>query len=180
VYRAWVSSFAIAALIALSSTPTISAGIPIPLGGQSPQDVPTLAPLLKRLISDVVNIAIKGRLAQEQNPLLNDAFFCRFFNLPKAPVQREIRAAGSGVTVDASQGLVITNNHVVEHADEITVTLADGRRLPAKPVGRDTDTDIAIVKIPASNLTSIPLGDSDRLEVGDFVGDRRRSSARRS
>lgn len=84
-------------------------------------------------------------------------------------MQREIRAAGSGVIVDASQGLVITDSHVIEHADEITVILADGRRLPAKPIGRDTETDIAIIEISASNLTSIAFGGSDRLEVGNFV-----------
>jgi len=117
----------------------------------------------------VVNIAVKGRVAQQQNPLFNDPFFRRFFNIPEVPVEREIRAAGSGVIVDAHQGLVITNNHVVEHADEITVTLADGRRFVAKRVGADPDTDVAIIKIPAENLTALSLGDSDKLEVGDFV-----------
>jgi Do/DeqQ family serine protease len=133
------------------------------------QGVSTLAPLVKKVVPSVVNIAIKGRIAQEQNPLLNDPFFRRFFNIPEMPAEREIRAAGSGVIVDARQGLVITNNHVVEHADEISVTLTDGRRFQAKQVGADADTDVAVIKIPAENLVALPLGDSDKLEVGDFV-----------
>jgi Do/DeqQ family serine protease len=131
--------------------------------------IPTLAPLIKKVTPSVVNIAIKGRIAQEQNPLFNDPFFRRFFDLPELPAEREIRAAGSGVIVDAQQGLVITNNHVVEHADEITVTLTDGRRFQATRVGADADTDVAVIKIPAKNLAALPLGDSERLEVGDFV-----------
>jgi len=150
----------------------IDAGPPIgtPTRPASPlQGIPTLAPLIKKVTPSVVNIAVKGRVAQQQNPLFNDPFFRRFFNIPEVPVEREIRAAGSGVIVDAHQGLVITNNHVVEHADEITVTLADGRRFVAKRVGADPDTDVAIIKIPAENLTALSLGDSDKLEVGDFV-----------
>jgi serine protease Do/serine protease DegQ len=124
---------------------------------------------VKKVTPSVVNIAIKGRVAQEQNPLLNDPFFQRFFNIPDAPAEREIRAAGSGVIVDAREGLIVTNNHVVEHADEISVTLTDGRRLQAKRVGTDPDTDIAIIKVPAEDLAAIALGDSDKLEVGDYV-----------
>ncbi len=142
---------------------------PPPLLGVPLQGFPTLAPLVKRVAPGVVNIAVKGRIAQERNPLFNDPFFRRFFNLPDMPTQREFRAAGSGVIVDAGEGLVVTNRHVVEHADEITVTLTDGRRLPAKVVGADPDTDIALIKVAADGLTALPLGDSDKLEVGDFV-----------
>jgi Do/DeqQ family serine protease len=133
------------------------------------QGIPTLAPLVKRVTPSVVNIAVRGRVAQQQNPLFNDPFFRRFFDLPEIPAEREIRAAGSGVIVDARQGFVVTNNHVIEHADEISVTLADGRRLPATRLGADPDTDLAVVKVPADRLTALPLGDSDKLEVGDFV-----------
>jgi S1-C subfamily serine protease len=73
------------------------------------------------------------------------------------------------VVIDASQGLVITNNHVIERAEEITVQLADGRELAAKLVGGDPDTDIAVIKVPPENLTAIPIGNSDQIEVGDFV-----------
>jgi serine protease DegQ len=73
------------------------------------------------------------------------------------------------VVIDAGQGLIITNNHVIDRADEITVQLADGRELTAKLVGSDPDTDVAIVKVPAENLTAVPIGNSDQVEVGDFV-----------
>jgi Do/DeqQ family serine protease len=143
-------------------------GVPFATGGD-PQRVPTPAPLVKKVTPSVVNIAVKGRVAQEQNPLLNDPFFRRFFNIPDLPAEREVRAAGSGVIIDTHEGFIITNNHVVEHADEIAVTLADGRRVQARRVGADPDTDVALIRVPPDGLTSIALGDSDRLEVGDFV-----------
>jgi serine protease Do/serine protease DegQ len=143
-------------------------GVPA-VGSGEKQEIPTLAPLLRRVTPSVVNIAINGRVAQEQNPLLNDPFFRRFFNIPEQPAEQEIRAAGSGVIFDAAKGLIITSNHVMEHADEIAVTLTDGRRLQAARVGADPETDVAVIKVPAENLASIALGDSDKLEVGDFV-----------
>jgi serine protease Do/serine protease DegQ len=142
---------------------------PAPLLGVPLQGFPTLAPLVKKVAPGVVNIAVRGRIAQQRNPLFNDPFFRRFFNVPDVPAEREFRAAGSGVIVDAREGLVITNRHVVEHADEITVTLTDGRRLRARPVGSDPDTDVAVIKVTADGLIALPLGDSDKLEVGDFV-----------
>ena len=155
-----------AAILALTAESFAQEPQNIPLTGAA---IPTLAPLVKKVTPSVVNIAIKGRIAQEQNPLLNDPFFRKFFNVPETPAEREISAAGSGVIVDARQGFIVTNNHVVEHADEISVTLTDGRRLQAKRVGADPDTDVAIIKVPADNLVAIPLGDSDKLEVGDYV-----------
>jgi serine protease Do/serine protease DegQ len=140
-----------------------------PSADEKLQELPTLAPLLKRVTPTVVNIAITGRVAQEQNPLFNDPFFRRFFNLPELPAEREVQAAGSGVIIDKERGLIITSNHVVEHADAISITLADGRRFQAERVGADPETDIAVVKVAAANLASIALGDSDKLEVGDFV-----------
>ncbi len=132
-------------------------------------DIPTLAPLIRRVTPSVVNIAIRGRVAQAQNPLLNDPFFRRFFDVPQLPADRVIQAAGSGVIIDADKGLIVTSYHVVERADEIAVTLTDGRRLQASRVGTDRETDIAVIKVPPDGLTAIPLGDSDKLEVGDFV-----------
>lgn len=146
------------------------AGIPVSIGGDG-QTIPTLAPLLERVTPGVVNIAVRGHVAAQSNPLLEDPFFRRFFGVPEQqqPQQREFQAAGSGVIVDAEKGYIITNNHVVEHADEITVTLRDGRRLKAKRVGTDPETDVAVVKVEPGNLTAVPLGDSDKLKVGDFV-----------
>ena len=134
--------------------------------GEAP--VPSLAPMLKRVTPAVVNIATRGTV-QEQNPLLNDPFFRRFFDVPNQPRQREFQSAGSGVIVDAKNGYIITNAHVVENATEITVQLLDNRSLTAKVVGKDEGSDIAVVKVQAANLTQIPIADSDRTEVGDYV-----------
>ncbi len=153
---------------AMASAQVVPPGVPAADAGAK-QEIPTLAPLLKRVTPSVVNIAIKGRVAQEQNPLFNDPFFRRFFNVPEQPAEQEIRAAGSGVIFDAAKGLIITSNHVIEHADEIAVTLTDGRRLQAERVGADPETDVAVIRVPPEGLAAIALGDSDNLEVGDFV-----------
>jgi Do/DeqQ family serine protease len=142
------------------------AGAPIPEAGGAP--VQSLAPVVSRITPGVVGISVKGRV-REDNPLLQDPMFRRFFNLQQQPVERETQAAGSGVIVDAAQGYVMTNAHVVENANSIEVTTKDNRRLNAKLVGRDPDTDIAVLQIRAGNLTAVPIGDSDRLQVGDFV-----------
>jgi len=135
---------------------------------ESNSGTPSVAPILREVTPGVVNIATKGREAVS-NPLLNDPFFRHFFNVPNGPMMRETQAMGSGVIVDAANGTVLTNNHVVEHADLIEVTLTDKRRFKAKLIGRDPATDIAVLKIPAENLTAVALGDSDKSEVGDFV-----------
>src|ERR1700686_2303987 len=150
-----------------SGRPALAAA-PIPeVGGAV---VPSLAPMLARVTPGVVNIAVKGRV-KEENPLLQDPFFRRFFNLPQnqQSQERETDATGSGVIVDAAQGYVLTNGHVVENATRIEVTTKDNRRLTAKLIGTDSDTDVAVLQIPATNLTAVPMGDSDRLQVGDFV-----------
>jgi len=157
------------ALLALAPRPLpAQAAAPIPeVGGAA---VPSLAPMLARITPGVVNIAVRGRV-REQNPLLQDPFFRRFFNLPQnqQPEERETQATGSGVIVDAAQGYVLTNGHVVENATRIEVTTKDNHRFVARLVGTDTDTDVAVLKIPAENLTAVPMGNSDSLQVGDFV-----------
>jgi serine protease Do/serine protease DegQ len=137
----------------------------------TPTEVPSLAPVIEKVLPGVVSIAVHGRVASQQNPLLNDPFFRRFFGVPDdaQPPVRQFQAAGSGVIVDAGKGYVITNHHVVQNADEITVTLADGRRLPATRIGTDPGTDVALLQIAADRLTALPLGDSDQLKVGDYV-----------
>jgi Do/DeqQ family serine protease len=130
--------------------------------------VPSVAPVLKAVTPGVVNIAVRGRV-QVNNPLLADPFFRRFFDVPNSPIVRETQASGSGVIVDAQNGYVLTNNHVVRNADLIEVTLRDKRRLKAKLIGTDPATDVAVLKIQADNLVAVPLGDSDKAEVGDFV-----------
>src|SRR6516225_20222 len=144
----------------------VLAGAPIPLADGAP--VQTLAPVVSRITPGVVGISVRGRV-REDNPLLQDPMVRRFFNLQQQPVEHETQATGSGVIVDAAQGYVMTNAHVVENATSIEVTTKDNRRLTAKLIGRDPDTDIAVLQIPAGGLTSVPIGDSDRLQVGDFV-----------
>ncbi len=129
----------------------------------------TLAPILKRATPAVVNIAVRSLRPVETNPLFRDPFFRRFFGLPDQPPRREVLSAGSGVIIDAAKGYVVTNNHVIEGAEEIVVTLKDRRSFRAQLVGRDPATDLALLRIPAEELTALPLGDSDRLEVGDVV-----------
>ncbi len=137
--------------------------------------MPSLAPMIKRVSPAVVSIGIRGAVREQQrNPLLDDPFFRRFFNVPpdqgqQGARERPFQSAGSGVIVDARRGYIITNAHVVENAREITVTLFDEREFPAKLVGSDPRTDIAVVQIEAPGLTQISLGDSDRLEPGDYV-----------
>jgi serine protease Do/serine protease DegQ len=136
-------------------------------GAVDGQPLPTLAPMLARATPAVVNIAVLARAPMEANPLLRDPFFRRFFGVPDQP-QGEL-SAGSGVIVDAAHGLVITNHHVVKDAQEIVVGLKDRRVFKAQLVGSDPGTDIALLRIPAEGLTAIPVADSDRVNVGDFV-----------
>ena len=135
----------------------------------SGQEMPSLAPMLETVTPAVVNISTEGRVKVPTSPLMNDPFFRRFFNLPNQPRERKTQSLGSGVIVDANRGLVLTNNHVIANAEQITVKLRDGRELQAELVGSDPDTDVAVVKIPPKNLTAIPLADSEKLRVGDFV-----------
>jgi serine protease DegQ len=131
---------------------------------------PTLAPLLKEVTPAVVNISVVTQMPMAQNPLFQDPFFKRFFDIPEnVPQARPQQSAGSGVIVDAEQGFVLTNHHVVAKADEIVVTLKDRRRFEAKLIGSDPGTDIALLQIEADKLKAMRLGNSDELEVGDFV-----------
>jgi serine protease Do/serine protease DegQ len=143
-----------------------AATLPIP----SKDGVPTLAPLLRMVTPAVVNISVQVAAPARQNPLMRDPFFRRFFDefMQQTP-QRPQLAAGSGVVIDAARGYVITNHHVIEQAQEIVVTLKDGRALTARLVGSDPGTDIALLEVAPEGLTALTLGDSDDLEVGDFV-----------
>lgn len=131
----------------------------------------TFAPTLKTVTPAVVNISVSATDEVASNPLLNDPFFRRFFNIPEGstPQPRQRQSAGSGVIIDADKGYVVTNHHVVNRADVISVTLQDRRRLQAELIGSDSGTDIALLQIDADDLAEITLGNSDQLEVGDFV-----------
>jgi serine protease DegQ len=153
---------------AAPATPAVIApglgALPATVAGQP---LPSLAPMLERVTPAVVSVQTTQRV-RINNPVANDPIFRRMF--PHIPQERIEQSLGSGVIVDAARGLVLTNHHVIEGADVVTVTLADGRSLSAEFVGSDPDTDIAVMKIPTQGgLQEVPLADSGTLRVGDFV-----------
>jgi Do/DeqQ family serine protease len=158
----WLAGLTLFAQVAFAALPFAW------FGGDS--EMPSLAPMLDQSKPAVVNIATQSHVRIQDNPLLNDPYFRRFFNIPEQqPRQRTKQSLGSGVIFDAKKGLVLTNNHVIHKADEITVSLTDGRSFQAVLVGSDPATDIALIKIPAEALIALPLANSDKLRVGDFV-----------
>lgn len=134
-------------------------------------DDPSLAPMLDKVMPSVVSVLITPEHHQRRrNPLFQNPFFRRFFGRPEQrKMPDEPQPVGSGVIVDADDGIVLTNNHVVAHADEVWVGLRDDRRIKAKILGTDPQSDLAVLKIKADNLNAIPMADSDELRVGDFV-----------
>lgn len=152
-------------------TPVISgavfAGLPASVDGNS---VPTLAPIVERTRPAVVNIATHGHVNVQNNPLLNDPFFKRFFRgLENMPQRRETKSLGSGVVIDAKKGFIVTNHHVVHGADKITITMHHGQQYEATLVGSDPEADVALLQVDVDDLVAIPMSDSDKLRVGDFV-----------
>lgn len=144
-----------------------------PIGYASdPVSMPSLAPVLKNIMPAIVNVAVQGYLPNDTTPLSNSD---EEDSPPAKPPQnipekgRKFESIGSGVIIDPKEGIIITNDHVIRNANLITITLQDGRRLKAKLIGGDSETDLAVLKIDAKNLKTLPLGDSDQLEVGDFV-----------
>jgi serine protease DegQ len=127
--------------------------------------MPSLAPMLKRVLPAVVSVTSTQRV-RVNTPFGDDPVFRRMFGIPQ---ERIAQSLGSGVIVDAKRGLVLTNNHVIEDADEVSVNLADGRTLKAEFVGSDPDTDVALMRISAPGLVAIPVADSNLLQIGDFV-----------
>ena len=150
------------AIATVESTP-VHAGVPLEMLEQG-AGVPTLAPILDRITPAIVTVVIKNNSsAKTRNRSRRNS------SGPEIAAVRETSNVGSGVVFDAAQGLIVTNHHVIAHANEITVMLKDGRELAATPVGADAETDLAVIKIQADDLTALPLGASDRIEVGDFV-----------
>src|SRR4249919_711783 len=139
------------------------AALPASVEGQA---MPSLAPMLQRVLPAVVSVHSQQRV-RINNPFANDPMFRRLF--PNVPQEQINQSLGSGVIVDATRGLVLTNHHVIEGADEVSVTPSDGRTLKAQFVGSDPDTDVALMRIKADHLTAISLADSSGLKVGDFV-----------
>ncbi len=142
------------------------AALPAQVDGNT---LPSLAPMLEQSMPAVVNISTSTNVGVQINPLLNDPALRRFFNIPKNSRQQQKNSLGSGVIIDKDQGYVLTNNHVIDKADKITVTLSDGRQLNAKLLGTDPEADVAVIQIPADNLAALKIADSGQLRVGDFV-----------
>jgi Do/DeqQ family serine protease len=161
---------AAAAALTLAFAAPLHAQLPAAVDGAP---LPSLAPMVKKTAPAVVNIATRGSVeVGGSNPFLDDPFFRRFFDMPdqqQQPRRRQTQSAGSGVIVNAAEGLVLTNAHVVEGAEEISVTLQDDRSFKAEIVGTDRASDIALLRIPAENLTELKMADSATAEVGDFV-----------
>lgn len=141
----------------------------LPLIDSQGTPLPSLAPMLKNTTPAVVNIATSATINIQSNPLFNDPFFRHFFEQPSRPRQRKTQSLGSGVIVDADKGYIITNNHVIDKADIIKVTLSSGESYEAKLIGTDPDSDVAIIQIKAKNLIAVPLANSEQLQVGDFA-----------
>ena len=151
----------------LSATLVVqAAGLP-PYDGAQP--LPSLAPMLERSMPAVVNIATTTNIQVSENPLMQDPYFRQFFQIPNQSRQQQKNSLGSGIIIDSKQGWVLTNNHVIDKADKILVTLHDGRQLNAELIGTDPESDIAVIQIPANNLIQLPIADSSLLKVGDFV-----------
>jgi Do/DeqQ family serine protease len=148
----------------------------LPFKDSDGKPLPSLAPMIKRISPAVVNISTYTTREVRQNPLLNDPFFRRFFNVPQgqgrqqAPQTRRTQSAGSGVIIDAKNGTVVTNHHVIKGADEIHVGLHDGRSYKATLIGSDPEVDIAVLKLEEfDDLQQLEVANSDSLNVGDFV-----------
>ena len=158
---------ALCGALALGTLPLASraAALPPAVDGQP---LPSLAPMLHKVTPAVVNISTKTRVPV-RDPYFDDPLFRQFFGLPDTPRERTEQSLGSGVIVDAAKGYILTNNHVVGGADDITVTLQDGRNVKGTLIGADPDTDVAVVQIKASGLQALPMADSSQLQVGDFV-----------
>jgi serine protease Do/serine protease DegQ len=132
------------------------------------QPLPSLAPLVRQVAPAVVNIRVSQTLNQ-RSPY-GDEMFRRFFGLPDMPGgSQEVASAGSGVIVDAKNGYILTNHHVVENADQIQISLLNEQTLDAEIVGSDAATDIAVIKVDPKGLVDLPIGESNAVEVGDFV-----------
>jgi len=154
------------AVLLMSLAVISNAALPDSVDGEP---LPSLAPLVKRISPAVVNIRVSQTL--DTQPAYGDEMFRRFFGIPDGPGggSREVASAGSGVIVDAENGYILTNHHVVAGADKIQISLLNGDSLDAEIVGSDAATDIAVLKVEPEDLADLPIGESDDVEVGDFV-----------
>lgn len=135
------------------------------------QEPPTLAPMLEKVLPGVVTIDIEGKRSEQEMALLSDPELRRLFGLPKRlqPEERMFQGIGSGIVIDAAKGYIVTTNHLIEGADRITVSLGEKREGRAHLIGGDPATDVALIQVTLDGLVAVPLGNSDRVRVGDYV-----------
>jgi Do/DeqQ family serine protease len=158
-------SFVMCCVMVASLSVSLSTNAALPFF--SKDEIPSLAPMLDKTTPGIVSISVEGTQVSRQRV---PEMFRHFFGGPNEQVQeRPFKGLGSGVIIDAEKGYVVTNNHVVNNATEIVVKLTDGREFKAKKLGADEQSDIALLKIDPDKLSAVPLADSDKLRVGDFV-----------
>ncbi len=149
----------------LCASPALQAAWPTEVDGKP---LPSLAPMLNKVLPAVVNVSVTN-VTQQPLGLFQDPFFRQFFNLPESSEPMTEQSAGSGVIIDAEAGLIVTNHHVIDGAQSVSVTLYNGQELEAQTLGSDDATDIALLRVESGFLKALPLGDSDQLRIGDFV-----------
>ena len=161
-----LSALALSVGLSLSALPPAAASLPTQVPGQGA--LPSLAPMLEKVLPAVVSVQVEGTASPAQNmPEELKKYFGD--NAPQEQAQ-PFEGLGSGVIIDAAKGYVLTNNHVINQAQKISVQLNDGREFDAKLVGSDEQSDIALLQLlKPSNLTQIAIADSDKLRVGDFA-----------
>lgn len=158
--------FVVCCIVAVSLVPVISVNAALPFFSTDKDEIPSLAPMLDKATPAIVSISVEGtQISRQEVPEI----FRRFFGQNEQVQEKPFRGLGSGVIIDAEKGYVVTNNHVVSNANEIMVKLTDGREFKAKKLGADEQSDIALLKIDPDDLHALPLADSDKLRVGDFV-----------
>jgi len=157
-----LTALALSTAMGFASLPA-TAALPLAVAGEP---LPSLAPILEQVTPAVVNISVSGtKVSQQRIP----EAFRPFFGPDSSGSKQPFQGLGSGVIIDAKQGYILTNNHVIADADEIQVMLKDGHEYDATLVGSDKSSDIALLQIKAKNLTEIKFADSDKLRVGDFT-----------
>ena len=152
----------------------LAAGAPPDAGAfpwqQDAAAAPSLAPMLEQVVPAVVNISTARAELVRAAPLFQDPFFQHFFGRHGPRDRKRVRRGlGTGVILDAAQGHVVTNHHLIARADDITVTLHDGRELQAELLGADPATDVAMLRVDADGLADLPLAAPEALRVGDYV-----------
>lgn len=153
--------------MSLAATPAAMATLPAQIQGHP---LPSLAPMLEKVLPAVVSVHVEGTETASQAQDIPEPLKRFFGQGPGGDQAQPFEGLGSGVIIDAAKGYVLTNNHVVNGADKISVQLGDGSEYDAKLIGHDEQTDIALIQVEgAKNLTQVKIADSDQLKVGDFA-----------